>query len=58
MQDPVRFIPSIGYLSTYIEPNEQPGLGKVEILNQLLDVYKHSECRLEWTLVMWKAVQS
>ena len=28
-QDPVRFLPSIGYLSTYKEPTGQPGLEKV-----------------------------
>ncbi|XP_064394640.1 propionyl-CoA carboxylase alpha chain, mitochondrial-like [Halichondria panicea] len=30
-EDPVRFLPSIGYLSTYIEPTERPGLENVRV---------------------------
>ena len=31
-EDPVRFLPSIGYLSTYKEPLNAPGLENVSIL--------------------------
>lgn len=30
-EDPVRFLPSIGYLSTYIEPKGRPGLENVRV---------------------------
>ncbi len=29
LQDPIRFLPSIGYLSTYMEPTGRPGLENV-----------------------------
>ena len=36
-QDPVRFLPSIGYLSTYREPIDHPKLKNVGASNTLLE---------------------
>ena len=42
-QDPVRFLPSIGYLSTYREPTGQPGLEKVPCKNKQVVRRQHPQ---------------